>query len=223
MANNPGSGVSLDTMQPKDIFDFHAWFSGRFTSLLHFRGGTFYQALMLAVARNAKNIVETGTLRVAGNGASDGQSTRLFAEFAERYDCKLWTCDVDPAAIALARDETAPFASRVEYVVSDSVAFLREFREPIDLLYLDSMDFKEEDPGPPQDHALREGQAALHALHTQSIVLVDDCGLKHGGKGGKVIPFFLGQGWQVIGMHYQALMTHAFDSMGKVVPDALAP
>ena len=57
---------------------------------------------------------------------------------------------------------------------------------------------------------LREGQAAMHALHAQSIVLLDDCNLPHGGKGAKVIPFLLGQGWHVIGMNYQVLMTHAF-------------
>jgi hypothetical protein len=125
--------------------------------------------------------------------------------------------------LARAREETAAFESCVEYVVSDSVAFLQDFPDRIDLLYLDSMDFNDEAPGPPQEHALREGQAALHALHTQSVVLVDDCGLKLGGKGGRVIPFFLGQGWQVIGLHYQALMTHAFDSAGKVLPDGLEP
>jgi hypothetical protein len=30
-----------------------------------------------------------------------------------------------------------------------------------------------------------------------------------------VVPFLLGQGWQVIGLGYQILMTHALDSMGK--------
>ena len=205
-------------MKPQDIFDFHNWFTGKYMRLLQRRGVTFYQALMLAVARNAKNIVETGTLRTAGNWLGDGQSTRLFAEFAERYDCKLWTCDLDPAAIGQARDATSEYASRIEYVVSDSVPFLRNFAEPIDLLYLDSMDFYDTNPDPPQEHALQEGQAALHALHTQSIVLIDDCTVKYGGKGGKVVPFFLGQGWQVIGMQYQTLLTHMFDSMGKSPP-----
>ena len=172
-------------------------------------------------ARNAKNIVETGTARRAGNWEGEGQSTVLFGDFAQRYGCKLWTCDVNPAAIEEARQSTAQYAPYIEYVVSDSVAFLRDFREPIDLLYLDSMDFLAAgDPNPPQDHALGEGQAALHALHAQSIVLIDDCAVPHGGKGGKVIPFLLGQGWQVISLHYQVLLTHAFDSMGKQPPFA---
>lgn len=208
-------------MEPKDIYDFNAWFTKKFTPLLRIRAATFYQALMLAVARNAKNIVETGTARKADNWAGEGQSTVLFGEFAQRYGCKLWTCDINPAAIEEARGSTAQFAPHIEYIVSDSVTFLRDFREPIDLLYLDSMDFiAEEDPNPSQDHALREGQAALHALHCQSVVLVDDCARPHGGKGGKVIPFLLGQGWQVIGLQYQVLMTHKFDAMGNLPPFA---
>jgi hypothetical protein len=203
-------------MEPKDIYDYHGWYTGKFSRLLKQRNGTFYQALMLAVARNVKNIVETGTLRKADNWEGDGQSTLLLAEFASRYGCKLWTCDVDPTSIALCRELTLPYASHIEYVVSDSVQFLREFPDPIDFLYLDSMDFTPKDPDPPQDHAVREGQAALHALHTQSIVLVDDCLATKGGKGGKVIPYFLGQGWQVIGMQYQVLMTHAFSAMSDV-------
>jgi hypothetical protein len=203
-------------MQPKDIYDFHAWFTKNFTPLLAQRAGSLYQALLLATARNVKTIVETGTTRIAGNWAGDGQSTVIFAQFAKRYGCRLWTCDVDAAAIEVARGLTAECASHVEYVASDSVEFLRQFPDPIDFLYLDSFDFDAaRDPNPPQDHALREAQAALHALHAQSIILVDDCGLPHGGKGGKVVPFLLGQGWQVIGLGYQILMTHALDSMGK--------
>ena len=199
-------------MKPQDIFDFHAWFTGNFRPLLGARYSTTYQALLLAVARNAKTIVETGTTRALGDWGTDGKSTIVLAAFAERYGCKLWTCDVDQAAIAMAREATAQFASRVEYVVSDSVAFLRDFKQPIDFLYLDSMDFDDQHPDPSQDHALGEAQAAVHALHVQSIVLVDDCNLLHGGKGGKVIPFLLGQGWHVIGLNYQALMTHVFSA-----------
>ncbi len=210
--------TQVNFMHPKDIYDYHAWFTGKFSHLLKVRSSTFYQALMLAVSRNVKNIVETGTLRAAGNWGGDGQSTLLFGEFAQRYGCKLWTCDIDPTSIAVCRELTSDYASHIEYVVCDSVQFLRDFPEPIDFLYLDSMDFTDADPNPPQDHAMREGQAALHALHTQSIVLVDDCLLTEGGKGGKVIPFFLGQGWRVIGMRYQVLMTHALDAMGEVPP-----
>jgi hypothetical protein len=200
-----------EAMTPQDIYDFHVWFSQTYQQRLKGRYGTWYQALMLAVARNAKTIVETGTSRAPGNWGGDGQSTIVLASFAQRYGCKLHTCDLEPAAIAAARESTAPFSANVEYHVGDSVAFLSGFQQPIDLLYLDSMDFDiNADPHPPQEHALREAQAAMHALHAQSIVLLDDCNLPHGGKGAQAIPFLLGQGWHVIGMNYQVLMTHAF-------------
>lgn len=188
--------------------DFHQWFARAYQHHLGVRYRTFFEALMLALSRNATNIVETGTIRLAGNWAFDGQSTRVFGAFAERYGCKLWTCDATERHIELARDLTAPFARQIEYVVSDSVAFLERFSEPIDLLYLDAVDFDADAPAAAQDHALREGQAALHALHDDSIVLIDDCGgVPHGGKGATVIPFLLGHGWQVARKRYQVLLT----------------
>ena len=53
-------------MTPKDIYDFHEWFRSNFEHLLASRYRTFYQALMLAVARNAKVLVEKGTGRIKG-------------------------------------------------------------------------------------------------------------------------------------------------------------
>src|ERR1700680_3369769 len=120
-------------MTPKDIYDFHLWFSNNYRSLLTARYDTFYQALLLAVARNVKTIVETGTSRTPGNWTGDGQSTLVFAAFAQRYGCKLWTCDLEESAIAVARRSTAQFTSNVEYQVSDSVPFLQDFKHPIDL------------------------------------------------------------------------------------------
>ena len=157
-------------MTLRDAHDFQQWFAGAFQHRLGVRYRTFFETLMLALSRNAANIVETGTLRLPGNWRFDGQSTWVFGAFAERYGCKLWTCDLMESHIGIARDRTAPFAAQIEYVVSDSVGFLRRFPEPIDLLYLDAVDFDASAPGAAQDHALREGQAALHALHEDSIV-----------------------------------------------------
>jgi hypothetical protein len=170
------------------------------------RHRTFHDALRLAMTLDVTNIVETGTTRRPGAWDLDGQSTYVFGAFARRYGCTLWTCDRVESHIEAARRLAAQFEGRVEYVVSDSVEFLERFRQPIDLLYLDSLDFDEADPGPPQMHALREAQAALHALHDRSLILIDDCDLAHGGKGGKVIPFLRGEGWQVVSSGYQVLL-----------------
>src|SRR5262245_39264146 len=123
-------------MTPKDIYDFHVWFTKTFQQLLGNRYPTMYQALLLAVARNVKTIVETGTSRVPGNWAGDGQSTIVLAAFAQRYGCRLWTCDIEEEAIRAAKESTLQFAAHVDYHVQDSVAFLAGYKQPIDLLYL---------------------------------------------------------------------------------------
>jgi hypothetical protein len=172
-----------------------------------------YQALMLAVARNASAVVETGTARVPDNWAGDGQSTLVLGAWCQRYKGRLWTCDIAPQAITASRGISRPFKESIEYRVGDSVAFLKGFDRRIDVLYLDSFDFPttgEIDPNPPQDHCLKEAQAALAHLHNQSIIILDDCGLPFGGKGGKAIPFLMGEGWQVVGLGYQIVMTLAF-------------
>jgi SAM-dependent methyltransferase len=196
-------------MKPQDYYDFHAWFAENFQQLEH-RFSTMYQVLALAMARNVKTIVETGTSRAADGWRGDGRSTNVFAAFARRYGCRLWTCDIDPAAIEASRDLVGDDGDCVEFVVGDSVTFLRDFPHPIDLLYLDSLDFSEQNVDVSQGHALAEGRAAMHALDIHSIVLIDDCNLPHGGKGGQVVPYFLGQGWRVVGLAYQILMTHSF-------------
>jgi Methyltransferase domain len=190
-------------------YDFHRWFERLFRHRLGVRYRTFFQALLLALLRNATTIVETGTARQSGNWTFDGQSTVVLGAFAQRYGSRLWTCDADASHMARAQDLTAPFAQQIEYVVSDSVEFLRRFSGPIDLLYLDAVDFDEHAPEAAQDHALREGQAALPALHEDSIVLIDDCNVPQGGKGGRLIPFLLSRGWKVVGRKYQVLLARS--------------
>jgi hypothetical protein len=202
--------ASPDGMTPRELHEFHQWFYSTYIARLSLRYPTFYQAMVLAVARKVRAIVETGTTRDQGNWAGDGQSTCIFGAFAQRYGCRVWTCDIDPSNIERSRRITAEFGDRIDYVVSDSVAFLAGFDQPIDFLYLDSFDFDlRGDPNPSQDHALREGQAAQRVLHERSLILVDDCGLVHGGKGGKVIPFLTSQGWKIIDRRYQVLLARA--------------
>lgn len=172
-----------------------------------------YQALMMAVARNARTLVETGTTRTPDNWAGDGQSTFVLGAWCQRFKGRLWTCDLAPQAITTCRTITRAFKDHIEYNVGDSVEFLRKFDRPVDVLYLDSFDFPttpDGDPNPSQDHAVKEAQAVLPRLHNQSIIIIDDCGLPHGGKGGKVVPFLMGEGWHVVGLGYQIVMTLAF-------------
>lgn len=198
-------------MTPKDIFDYHQWFHQNYFGRLGGRAGSMYQALLIAVARNARTVVETGTTRTPDAWAGDGQSTVVFGDWCKRYGGRLWTCDISEPAIAAARSVTQAYREHIEYRAEDSIGFLRNFERPIDVLYLDSYDFPLDgsDHNPSQDHSLNEAKAALPHLHNQSIIIVDDCGLPFGGKGGKVVPFLFGEGWQVVWLGYQIVLTLA--------------
>jgi predicted O-methyltransferase YrrM len=206
LAAAPGAPATLARAR-----DFHLWFAHEFRPLLGIRYRTVFLALLLALSRGARTIAETGTARHPGNWRFDGQSTVVFGAFAQRYGGTVWTCDVAPSHVAVARELTARFAPHVEHAVADSVDFLRRFPGPIDLLYLDALDFDVDAPAAAQAHALREAEAALHALHEDSLVLIDDCSLPEGGKGRRAIPFLLDRGWRVVRTGYQVLLARKID------------
>ena len=54
--------------------------------------------------------------------------------------------------------------------------FLKEFRNPIDLLYLDSLDGH--DSILASQHQLNEAKISLDKLHEKSLILLDDKGSK---------------------------------------------
>lgn len=158
-------------------------------------------ALNLFHHRGGMNIVETGTIRALDDMAGGGYSTLLFGDYAQHYNKKFWTVDILPEAIELSKKETEGFNANTKFVVSDSVNFLYDFPETIDLLYLDSMDCPEYDePDSPQlmasqEHQLKEIQAAWDKLTDKSVILLDDNNFANGGKCKLTTQFLLDQGW----------------------------
>ena len=156
-------------------------------NLFHFRKGT--------------NIVETGTIRALDDIGGGGYSTLLYGDYAEHYDKKFWTVDILPEAIELSKKETEGFNKNTNFVISDSVEFLKNFPEKIDLLYLDSMDCPEYDePESPslmasQEHQLNEIKAAWDKLHDKSVILLDDNNFTNGGKCKLSVQFLIENGW----------------------------
>jgi hypothetical protein len=63
---------------------------------------------------------------------------------------------------------------RTNMILNDSVAFLAQFGQPIDVLYLDSFDLDKNDSLPASIHHLHELCAAQRWLHSGSLVMVDD-------------------------------------------------
>jgi predicted O-methyltransferase YrrM len=148
-------------------------------------------------------IVETGTMRQTA-WWGDGWSTVAFAWYSASMGGHLWTVDIDPAAIELARNHTQEFQSHITYVVDDSVHFLSERQEPIDCLYLDSYDSSwsnESKMLAAANHQLAEIQAAYPLLTPRSLVLIDDMREDlQWGKGAFTIPFLFARGW-IISRH----------------------
>lgn len=144
---------------------------------------TFKMALNWHLQHGGRHIVETGSLREPESWFGVGCSTYLFGEFIWRYGGHLWTCDIDHGVLEQARQETQAFSDQITYVPDDSVNFLSQFQERIDLLYLDSMDCpRTGDASQAQNHNLQELEAAYPKLGPNAIVLLDDNRFQNGGK-----------------------------------------
>jgi len=175
-------------------------FAGSWFDRYHQRVGrrfpTFKIALNVLISQGGHTIVETGSMRVVDNWRDDGCSTYLFGEFAARYGRHLWTCDLDPAVIDVAKSATLEFASHITYIEGDSISFLSRFAEPIALLYLDSFDCPTDgDASDAQQHNLNELIAASPHLSERAVVLLDDNLLANGGKTKRSKEYLLDLGW----------------------------
>jgi len=170
---------------------------------------TFALALQLMQEREVKTFVETGTARLGDkNFLGDGGSTIIFADWASQNNAEAYSVDIDLNALGNARAALGPLGAYMELIHSDSIDFLQTFNCPIDFLYLDSYDFDVNDPNPSQQHHLKEIIAAYPYLTEDSIVMIDDCDLPHGGKGTLVIEYLLDRGWEVIAEGYQVILVH---------------
>lgn len=167
---------------------------------------TFHLALDIAHKRGFENIVETGTARNgASNCGGDGCSTVVFSRFASDKPIHVASVDINPDSVRESQQAVAEFPGTTVFE-SDSVAFLKSFSGPIDLLYLDSYDYEPSNPQPSQDHHLKEIIAAYDKLHEDSVVMVDDCELPGGGKC-RLVELFLSElGWRTIMKGYQIVM-----------------
>ncbi len=151
---------------------FLAIFIQEYYPVLGIRADTFKE-LFQYMDRQGKlwSIVETGCVRIPNNWAGDGQSSILFDRYIDLNGGRFHTVDMDPQAVNVAYMSVS---RRTNVVLNDSVAFLAQFGQPIDLLYLDSFDLNKNDPLPSSLHHLKELCAAQRWLHPGSLVMVDD-------------------------------------------------
>lgn len=174
------------------------------------RYGTFAISLDLIKDRKAKVLVETGTARDGiNNYIGDGGSTAIFADWLKNNEGELYSVDISAENLAGAANGINDTTGKVHFIQNDSVVFLQEFNRPIDFLYLDSFDFNFSNPGPSQQHHLKEIIAAYPLLTKDCVVMVDDSDryMPGGGKGKLVIDYLTERGWKVIAHSYQVILS----------------
>lgn len=158
-------------------------FLNKFDNKENIRFSSFKKTLQICEERKLKNIVETGTSRGKTKffffkkiNWKDGMSTIMFAEYAKFINGKLHTCDISKENIENAKKFTSNFKNFINYYTDDSVNFLNNFNETIDLLYLDSFDGHDKDKA--SEHQLKEAKASIDNLSSNALILLDDKGAK---------------------------------------------
>ena len=158
-------------------------FLNKYNNNKNIRFPFFKKSIELAIKRNLKIIVETGTSRGKEKffffkkmNWKDGMSTLMFSEFAELIQGELHSCDISKENIENAVVFTKKFKEKVSFYVKDSVNFLKNFPKSIDLLYLDSFDGHNVELA--SKHQLNEIEASIDKLSDSSLVLLDDKGAK---------------------------------------------
>ncbi|MBO58423.1 MAG: hypothetical protein CMA77_05460 [Euryarchaeota archaeon] len=164
---------------------------------------------LMSEMQSPLTIVETGTIRnhLEKYAFGDGHSTLQFTKYVSDFGGEFYSVDIDPIAVVVSTmvctREYPSAMDKVNIIESDSVAFLKSFDKPIDVLYLDSANDAE--------LILNEAKAALGHLHSESCILIDDCFNEnhyHVEKGSLVIPFLEENGWVMEANEYQALFIH---------------
>jgi hypothetical protein len=135
-------------------------------------------------------IIETGTLRIAGNYEGDGQSTAIWNWYLSKAG-ETWSADsvdISPEAVGVSR-EVCPLVRVHE---SDSLKFLSSQDDLSDLrlLYLDSFDWHPDIALDSAFHHMAELATVWAKLPEGCMIVVDD---RHGPMAGKhfMVEFFM--------------------------------
>ena len=148
----------------------------------NFRFDSFKFALNEAYKRNHRILVETGVSRgkqklffFVKKNWKDGMSTMIFSDYAKFTNGHLYTCDISKKNLNNAKKFIGNKNDHVTFIQEDSVNFLKNFRNKIDFLYLDSLDGQFADAS---NHQLKEISNAINLLNLNSLILLDDKGDK---------------------------------------------
>lgn len=120
------------------------WFDAKYRDRPTKRWATMRAALNLIHQTPDPNILETGCAREPDDWGA-GLSTVIFGEYCARHVGHLVTVDNNAEHLERCKKLTRTTAQWIDYVQADSVSYLRtvgnQVDDPIDLLYLDSLDY----------------------------------------------------------------------------------
>jgi hypothetical protein len=155
----------------------------KYRPLIGIRYNTMKLALNLFLQSDKKFIIEIGTLRNNGSYYGDGQSTKIFGEFCQKFGKHLITVDILLKAIETCQEATKEYDDYIDYVIADSLDFLPNFAEwdDVGLVYLDGMD-SDVNPKEAQKHELKEVKIFDEMALKGTVLLLDDNSLGLGGK-----------------------------------------
>lgn len=172
----------------KENWFYNKYFYGGGNSRYH----TFQLAINLLLQRSLPQgrplILETGCQRQEGDVGA-GMSTSIFAELVSQIGGKLISVDNNLMHLHICVECIKPWENSVDLVCADSIQYLASYKGPLDLVYLDSLDYPVgQDEGnvamqrAAQQHNLAELEAIAPVLTDWTIVLLDDNTLAGGGK-----------------------------------------
>jgi hypothetical protein len=170
--------------------DFASKFSKHLGTTRRWQAFTFI-ADRLAELRRPIGIVETGCLRQIGNWAGDGQSTVVWDWLVKQHGGYGHSYDISAESVAAARSSV----STMQVHQQDSVEALAGFASAstIDLLYLDSYDWRADSDASAKHHRA-ELEAIYDRLRPGCLIAVDDCMGKEKGKHALVLPWLAERG-----------------------------
>jgi len=119
-------------------------------------------------------ILETGVMR-SDHGdmafGDDGCSSFLFDQFINVHGGFFTSVDINENNCRHARSKVS---NRSTIVCSDSIPFLWNYKEKVDMVYLDSFDLDLKNPNPSQIHHLKELCAIVKNLQSHTLIVIDD-------------------------------------------------
>jgi hypothetical protein len=200
-----------EAQRGKDVILQHwidDWTAGGISNYMTFidRDKSFDLMLRHLKNQSSPRLVETGCIRQEEDWRGAGFGTYLLGAYSAARLGKLDSVDTSNSNCDFARKWTRVFGCAIKIHCNDSLSYLHERSEPIDLLYLDSWDTYV--PGF-AEHGLREIQVAERLLHENSMVVYDDTSILAGrwqGKGMLGVPWLLDKGWRTVYVGHQTLL-----------------